>query len=194
MFPSTHDITPKNLSECLVVINRLLDAGNKVLIVSKPQWCCITVICESIKVNFPNFWQNKVTFRFTTGSTSDAVLKFWEPNAPGFTERWACLKYAYEAGFDTSVSCEPYLDAHPEYVYAATESLVTDKIWVGMLRDFDNRVVMDSVTLSEKAVYVKPLKALQNPMFVKTIYNNMKELPKIEWKDSIREVLNLEKN
>ncbi|KKN74465.1 hypothetical protein LCGC14_0390850 [marine sediment metagenome] len=189
MFPSTHDITEKNISECLCVINKLLEAGNQVLIVSKPQLKCISLICESIKTNHPDKFKSKVTFRFTIGSTSGMILKFWEPGAPDFLERWESLKYAYHAGFNTSVSCEPYLDQWPNYVYEATEEYVTDKIWVGMLRDFNNRVVLDGVTPRQEARYVKPLKALQNPMIVKAMYQTMKELPKIIWKDSIRNII-----
>jgi len=189
MFPSTHDITPANLSESLAVINKLIDAGNKVLIVSKPRWSCITVICESIKSNFPNFWQDKVTFRFTIGSTRDEVLKFWEPNAPCFEERRSCLQYAYKAGFDTSVSCEPFLDPFTPHVYDATCELITDSFWVGMLRDFDKRVRLEGTSAFERNFYVEKLKKLQEPKMVKMLYQAMNELPFIKWKDSVRKVI-----
>ena len=187
MFPSTHDITPLNISECLCVLDKLLDAGNQVLIVSKPRWSVIPLICESLAQ-----WKKQVTFRFTIGSTDSRVLRFWEPNAPDFQERYACLKYAYHKGYATSVSCEPYLDQWPNHVYAATEECVTDKIWVGMLRDFGNRVVMDGVSPMQEARFVRPLKALQNPLIVKAMYATMKDLPKIMWKDSIRKVISNE--
>ena len=191
MVPSTHDITTRNIYEVLTVIQKLIQAGNKVLIVSKPRWSCITQICESIKELWPTLYKAQVTFRFTIGSTSDEILKFWEPNAPNFKERWACLKYAFEAGFNTSVSCEPYLDQFPNYVYEATESLVSDKIWVGMLRNFDKRVNLGGVTESQMKRFVYPLKTLQSPMIVKAMYNAMKDLPKITWKDSIRKVVGI---
>jgi hypothetical protein len=191
MIPSTHDITPLNISEVLVVINKLLAVGNEVLIVSKPRWSCIPLICESLKTNHPDKYKSKVTFRFTIGSTDDNILKFWEPNAPPFKERWACLKYAYEAGFNTSVSCEPYLDQFPDYVYVATEDYVTDKIWVGLLRDWTNRVERQNEDITHKQIkqFVLPLYALQNPLIVKAMYKSMKDLPKIAWKDSIRKVI-----
>ncbi|RKY06326.1 MAG: hypothetical protein DRP56_07630, partial [Planctomycetota bacterium] len=47
MLPSTHDITPLNLSEYLCVMRKLLDAGNNVLIVSKPHFDCIRVIVNA---------------------------------------------------------------------------------------------------------------------------------------------------
>ena len=33
MFPTTHDITEQNINECLAVLDRMLKAGNEVLIV-----------------------------------------------------------------------------------------------------------------------------------------------------------------
>ena len=191
MFPSTHDITPLNLSEYICVLNKLLDAGNRVLIVSKPRWSCIPLICETLKANHPDKYKSKVTFRFTIGSTDSIILKFWEPNAPDFKERLGCLQYAYAAGFNTSVSCEPYLDQFPNYVYEATESLVSDKIWVGMLRSFDNRVNVDGMTHPQMKRFYYPLKTLQSPTIVKAMYNAMKDLPKITWKDSIRKVVGI---
>lgn len=191
MIPSTHDITPGNVNEVLVVINKLLDAGNQVLIVSKPRWQCIPLVCESIKTNHPDKYRTKVLLRFTIGSTDSDVLGFWETNAPGFKERWCCLQYAYNAGFNTSVSCEPFLDAHPDYVYALVENLVTDKIWIGLLRDFDNRCQLDDITEDQYKNYVRPLKEMQNPTIVKAIYKSMKDLPKIAWKDSVRKIIGI---
>ena len=192
MFPSTHDITPRNISEYRCVLNKLLDAGNHVLIVTKPRWDCVPLICESLKQRYSEeFLLKQVTFRFTIGSTDRKVLKFWEPNAPALKERLSCLRYAYMAGFNTSVSCEPFLDQFPNYVYEATESLVTDKIWIGLLRGFYNRVNADGMTHQQMKQFVYPLKALQGPMIVKAIYKSMKDLTKIAWKDSIRKVVGI---
>ena len=71
MFPSTHDITPANISECLVVIKKLLAAGNELLIVSKPHLECVQLLCEVLRP-----WQRQVMFRFTIGSAVDRVLSF----------------------------------------------------------------------------------------------------------------------
>jgi hypothetical protein len=46
-FPSSHDITPSILEPYLIVLGKLLRAGNEVLIVSKPRDACIRSICES---------------------------------------------------------------------------------------------------------------------------------------------------
>lgn len=41
MFPSSHDITETNFTGCIQVLYKLLEAGNRVLIVSKPHYYCI---------------------------------------------------------------------------------------------------------------------------------------------------------
>jgi len=69
MFPSTHDITPSILSECLTVLRKLLEAGNQVLIVSKPHLECIRAICRDFEQ-----YKSQIQFRFTIGSRIDAIL------------------------------------------------------------------------------------------------------------------------
>jgi len=88
MFPSTHDITLDHLNESLLVIERILQPGNDILLVSKPRLECIKAICEKFKN-----YKSKILFRFTIGSADSKVLKFWEPKAPDFNERLSCLKY-----------------------------------------------------------------------------------------------------
>ena len=79
MFPSTHDITPVNLNSSIVVLRKLLTAGNDVLIVSKPHMDVIKEICKE----FPEY-KDRILFRFSIGSTNSETLKFWEPGAPGY--------------------------------------------------------------------------------------------------------------
>ncbi len=184
MFPSTHDITPKNLSECLCVLRKLLDAGNQVLIVSKPHWPCITLICETLKE-----YRSQIMFRFTIGSKNDEILSFWEPNAPKFKERLACLKYAYNCRYQTSVSCEPYLDSNVIDLFLAVKSWTTHSFWIGKLRDFKRRVDMSDVTPEQNDKFIKPLKAAQTDEAVWAIYNQLAIEKLVKWKDSIREII-----
>jgi len=184
MFPSTHDITTRNISECLVVLHRLLDAGNRVLIVSKPHWTCIPLMCESLKK-----YKHQIEFRFTIGSNDDDVLGFWEPNAPKFAERLACLWYAYKAGYETSVSCEPYLDAYVIYTYWSVVNYLTSSFWVGKLRAFNSRVDLAGVTEEQMIKYVEPLRSAQTDAVVMSIYKSFHSLPLVKWKDSIRKVV-----
>lgn len=192
MFPSTHDITQRNLAQCLCVLRKLLDAGNQVLIVSKPHWSCIPLICETLEE-----YKQQIMFRFTIGSRSDELLSFWEPNAPRFHERLACLEYAYERGYQTSVSCEPYLDMNVKDLLAKVEPYITDSFWIGKLRDFKKRVDLTKVTPDQIDKYVNPLRAACSDEAVRTIYNQLEGFKPatltagkfIKWKDSIREVI-----
>ena len=184
MFPTTHDITPRNLSEYLCVLRKLLDAGNRVLIVSKPHWECITVICD-----FYDQYREQIEFRFTIGSTDDKVLSFWEPNAPSFEERLCCLKYAHAAGYKTSVSCEPYLDPYVVYTYTACLPYITETFWIGKLNKFEQRVNLDGATAEQIKKFVEPLKAAQSDSVVKSFHRMLNGQRGIMWKESITGVV-----
>lgn len=184
MFPSSHDITPSNISECLCVLHRLLDAGNQVLIVSKPHWDCITVICDFFKE-----FKKQITFRFSIGSLSDDILSFWEPGAPSAAERLACLIHAYQSGYATSVSCEPYLDRCVIDTYEKCIDSITTDFWIGKLNQFDSRVDLSGVSAEQIKRFVNPLKDAQSNAAVLDLYNSMAGLPRVRWKDSIRAML-----
>jgi hypothetical protein len=49
MFPSSHDILPEILDNYLIVLKKLLKAGNSVLIVSKPWPFCIEKITNTVR-------------------------------------------------------------------------------------------------------------------------------------------------
>lgn len=124
---STHDLTEENLNEYMTVLRKLLEAGNDVLIVSKPDPKCIATLCEEL-----GEYKDQILFRFTIGSADNEVLKFWEPNAPSFEDRLEALQLAYDHGYQTSVSCEPMLDNHIEKVVEAVSPYVTDAVWIGL--------------------------------------------------------------
>ena len=129
MFPSSHDITPINIEACLTVLKKLLNAGNQVLIVSKPHMECIEKICDAFMS-----YRDQILFRFTIGACDDGILSFWEPNAPSYDERKNCLIYAHEAGFKTSVSVEPMLDsANIDLLINDLMPHVTNSIWIGTM-------------------------------------------------------------
>jgi len=187
MYPSTHDVTPRNLSDSVRVLLKLLDAGNKVLLVSKPNINCITAICDSLRG-----YKKLLAFRFTIGSMDDRVLDFWEPNAPAFGERKQCLMYAWSQDYQTSVSCEPFLDCEVDKIVALFEQLkpyVTNSFWIGKLRHFTKRVVLEGATDDDRGRFVEPLKAAQSDEFILGLCRRMNREPLILWKDSIREVI-----
>lgn len=128
MIPSAHDIYTENLSEALIVIRKLLEAGNELLIVSKPKLKCIQTICKE----FIEF-KSQMQFRFTITSLDNETLKLWEPNAPSFEERFQALQHAFYEGYKTSISIEPYLDYFVSELIQKMEPFVTDSIWVGIM-------------------------------------------------------------
>ena len=184
MLPSTHDITPRNLAAAMTVLDKLLAAGNDVLIVSKPHWICITLLCERLTK-----YRNQIMFRFTIGSKRDCILNFWEPDAPNFKERLGCLQYAYNMRYRTSVSAEPYLDNDVTGLYCMCKPWITDSFWVGLLRDLNRRVDLTDVTAEQMEKFVNPLKTAQCPEMVERIYRQIGIEKLVRWKDSVREII-----
>lgn len=177
MFPTSHDITTESLDYCLVVLKKLLDAKNEVLITTKPVLSCIKKICDI-------FYNTKemIQFRFTITSKNNSLLKFWEPNAPLCEERLESLKYAYKLGYKTSISIEPFLDKDPYDLANILIPYVTESIWIGKM----NYIQANNLNSSEKKYY----------MDIRTIYskNNLSKIikkaltyedSKIQIKDSI---------
>ena len=129
MFPGTHDITDGTFDACQIVLNKLLSAGNRILLVSKPRYDLIAQICDDYKK-----FRNNILFRFTIGSFNDQLLSFWEPNAPPYDERKNALEYAFKSGFRTSVSIEPMLDAdHIEELVDDLTPFINHSIWIGTM-------------------------------------------------------------
>ena len=128
MFPSSHDIVPKFKEECFQVLNKLICAGNSVLITTKPHFDVIKDLCDSFIQN-----KNLIQFRFTITSINNDLLHYWEEGAPLFEERLKSLKYAYEMEFKTSVSIEPFLDKNPIPLIEKISPYVTETIWLGKM-------------------------------------------------------------
>ena len=179
MFPSTHDITPSNLLNCLLAMDALLNHGHSLLIVSKPHVDCIEAICDAFDDK-----RERILFRFTMGSSSDEVLSFWEPNAPRFMERLDSLCLAHERGFGTSVSCEPMLDDNVEAVVQATLPFVTDAIWIGKANLLRARLKFNGAG-PDAICRGDALVAAQNDARIRELYLKCKDNPKIKWKESI---------
>ncbi len=127
MFPSSHDITEENLEKACYAIDKLLEAGNTILIVTKPR---IEVISELI-YRFQKH-RTAILFRFTMTSGDDDALSYWETNAPCARERMICLYLAHAAGFSTSVSIEPFLEDYTLINHIKKiHHYVTHDIWIG---------------------------------------------------------------
>ena len=185
MFPSSHDITPRYLNESIYIIKKLIDSKNKVLIVTKPHFECVKKICQSFDKEKKN-----ILFRFTIGSSNSAILKFWEPGAPTFQTRLKSLKYAYDLGFKTSVSCEPMLDYNIERLIQKILPFITDSIWIGNANFLIKRLKTNGITDLETFKKANELVMWQsNTDNILKIYDLYKNNKKIKWKDSIQKIL-----
>jgi DNA repair photolyase len=183
MFPTTHDITPEFLNPCMEVIENLLRAGDDLLIVSKPHLDCIQAICGRFAM-----YREAILFRFSIGAVDDAILGYWEPGAPPFAERLRCLQHAHGAGYSTSVSAEPLLDAgNARPLFDALEPYVTDTIWIGKMNAARRRAApgTDPAAISR-------IEAGQTDEAVRRVYEQLKDEPKVRWKESCKAALGLE--
>jgi DNA repair photolyase len=186
MFPSSHDITPNNLKYSIQFLTNLLQKGNNILIVTKPHLEVIEAICETFKDKKDN-----ILFRFTIGSADNNVLKFWETNAPTYNERLSSLRYAFEKGFKTSVSCEPMLDIKIDNLISSLLPYVTDAIWIGKANFLLRRLKMNGITDRESLQKAKELELNQSEEWVRSIFKKYEDEPKIKWKESIKKIVNI---
>ena len=186
MFPTTHDINPSNLSDCQVVLSKLVQAGNKVLVVSKPHLTCIETICNQMVA-----YKEQIMFRFSIGLMDDELRAFWEPEAPNFSERLASLRHAFEAGYQTSVSAEPLLE--PWSVRTLVDRIrpfVSHSIWIGKANQLRQRT---SWKLPADHPEIVRLLSWQTDEKVLEIYEMFKKDPLIRWKDSYKKVIGLDR-
>ena len=184
MFPTTHDISPTYLPAYRCHLYNILNAGNTVVLVSKPHRECIEAICSE----FSSF-RDTMIFRFTIGALNDAVLRHWDQNAPNLEERLACLRLAFENGYKTSVSTEPMLcdRIEAEKLYYTVEPYVTEDIWFGKMNgkgglrnNPDPEVATQAVTVMEN----------QTDDEILELVEQLQGLPKVAWKDSIKKIIN----
>lgn len=184
MFPSTHDITPTNVNYAIQHLHNILSAGNEVLIVTKPHLSVIERLCEE----FVDY-KDKIIFRLTIGSSNSEILKFWEINAPDYEERKASLIYAFENGFQTSLSCEPLLDDNIEAVLTDLQDYITETIWIGKMNLLKVRLKMNGYSDSLSMQKADELIAMQSDEKIIELVERLKDNPKIRWKESIKKVL-----
>jgi DNA repair photolyase len=191
MLPTTHDITANTGWAVLNVARRLLDAGNDLLIVSKPSLRTIRPLLDGL-------WsrsQSNVLFRFTIGSYLDDTLNFWEPGAPCFGDRLASLALCKSEGWATSVSCEPMLeniDRMDELVHMLAP-FVTDSIWLGKMNNARARLKMNDVSFAGELIErLDAIERNQADGQIELLYSWLKNHPLVRWKESIKKVVGLE--
>lgn len=186
MFPSSHDITPGNHKACESALDRLLVARNQVLIVSKARLDLAQSLLSPYMGRGPAW---NITFRVTMTHMSRRIGDFWEPHAPTYTERLAALCWAHSHGFATSVSCEPLLEAgRVEELVAQVDQYVTDTIWIGAANQLRARTAW---CLGPDDLATLHVEAGQTKAAMRKVYEALKDNPKIRWKDSYRQALDL---
>jgi len=185
MFPTSHDITPdlEVKKACFKVLRKLLESENSVLITSKPSYEVIKEICQKFKG-----YKHLIQFRFTITSNNNELLKFWEPGAPDYDERLRALIYAFEKGFKTSVSIEPFLDFDPIPLIDSLTPWITESIWIGKM----NYIRRNNLSDSEKSFYSSIRKNYEIKNIIK-IARKLENKKLIRFKDSIRKVLSKNK-
>eukprot|EP01084_Bolivina_argentea_P051993 95545_1 len=131
-FPTTHDITPNNINECLSVIHKLLE-NNQVVVVTKPFESCIDKITQVF-----NDKKSHLQFRLSITSNDNEILTKWEPGAPKYDERVRCLKKLYTNGWTVGLSIAPMLDVgNVVSMYKELEPYCNDKIYVAKMAQCD---------------------------------------------------------
>ncbi len=184
MFPGHHDIVPENLTACRKVIMNLLTAGNRVLLVSKPHLSCIRELCRDLRA-----YRDRLLFRFTITARDSRILRFWEPQAPDYAERRACLELAFREGFATSVSVEPILDS--EDVVAMVhelQPLVTHSIWLGRMNEIAARVRCSTPEVLAEIARITKGQEEEN---ICKIFRMLRHIPVMRWKESIKPLVGL---
>jgi len=185
MFPSSHDLidTPEVKEACYIVIKKLLEVVNELLITSKPRLNIIKDIIEKFSA-----YKAQIQFRFTITSVNDVLMLFWEPNAPRFNERFNSLRYAFKAGFKTSVSIEPFLDYEPKKLIDKLSPYITESLWLGPMNYIpqNNGCELDNLQLINIRKNYEKEHLLE-------IYNDFKNDSKIRFKDSMYLKLGLKK-
>jgi len=177
MFPSTHDITPGSLDKCIIALEKMLEAENEVLITTKPNPDCIYGIISEL-----TRFKEQIQFRFTITSLDNDLLQFWEPGAPPFEDRKTALLLAWQAGFKTSISIEPFLDSNPIPLVELLRPYVTESIWIGPM----NHIRTNGLSDGEKTYYEQIRKNYRKANLVRIYHKYEDRDNRVRFKDAFR--------
>lgn len=172
MMQTSSDFIPSDPSfeSAMDVLEKVLKAGNKILLTTKPHEDAIKRICNEFAG-----YREQVQFRFTITSMDDKILSKWEPHAPSYLERRRSMEIAWLSGFETSVSIEPVLDYDAVQLLRLVKDLrplSTGSIWVGAMN------------------YVKNHGCLRAHQIFDAVKDSYGELG-IRFKDSIRKAMGM---
>jgi DNA repair photolyase len=178
-YPTNHDVTFRNLDRHCTAIREILEAGNDLVICTKPSLRCMEAVARVC-----TDYKNKVTFRLTITSLAEAQSVLWEKYAPLPAERIATLKLLFEQGFRTEVFAEPLLQGAGSAmdIYNSVYPYVTESICFGAMNMVDKRVDTTDPVYADAVANIRRYQSDNNLLF---LYNSMKDLPKVTFKNSI---------
>jgi DNA repair photolyase len=188
MFPTTHDLTRGTAAVCLTMLVNLLDADNRVLVVSKagahvPALLGLARTLEK---------KGSLELRVSLTCLDSSLAAFWEPGAPRPRERLDALAEASMLRIPTSVSVEPLLEssAAAAIVQAAHDVGVHGEIWIGAANLLRARTAWCK-GLPGLEDEILRIEAGQTPERMCEIYEALKGNPQIRWKDSYQKALGI---
>lgn len=197
MLPSNHDIFPEMFDAKLYsekkkkyiffsysdYLKELLKKGCELLIVTKPRLEVIKRLCKDLD---DPVMKKKIVFRFTISSDEQYILDFFETFTPSYNERIESLIHAYNSGFRTSVSIEPYY-TDPKSLINTIRPFITDGIWIGFLRAIPSTrfLLQDLEKDSEASSFFKKVRELYKKEKVMQLIRSQMDDKMIFWKDSI---------
>ena len=178
MFPTTHDLHYEHVNWWGPFLRDLLERGNDVLIVSKPEYAAIKWICD----RFLDY-RDKIEFRFTIGTNDDKTAAYWEPAAPSPSDRFMCIARARTMRYKVSISMEPLLIENPkEMIDDLLMGWVDGEIWIGCMNHY-----AFNPEIPEEARQIR----IQSRENMQKVYESLKDNPQIRWKDSVQKLLNI---
>ena len=111
MFPTTHDLHIEHVDWWGPFLREMLENGNEVLIVTKPEYAAIEWICKNLKE-----FSDQIEFRFTIGTNDDKVAAYWEPGAPSPSDRFQALAATPAACIAVALDAPAVQADEPEHI------------------------------------------------------------------------------
>jgi DNA repair photolyase len=178
MFPTTHDLHIEHVDWWGPFLKEMLENGNEVLIVSKPEYAAIHWICQCLQN-----YRDQIEFRFTIGTNDDATAKYWEPGAPSPSDRLMCIARARTMEYRVSISMEPLLMEDPkEMIDNLLMGWITGEIWIGCMNHY---ALNPAIPEEARQIYIQSRENLQR------VYESLKDNSQIRWKDSVQNLLHI---
>lgn len=182
-FPGAHDITLETVVQCRAYLERILQAGNQVLIVTKPRAACVHHLATHLRP-----WREQIEWRLTITARDGELLRYWEPGASSYAERLEALYDVFNAGYRASVSVEPCLDPDdlPGMVGDLVRAGPLASIWIGKMNQIRRRVKIET---PEDRRQVERIEAGQTDARILELVEALRGNGLILWKDSIQQVI-----